>query len=256
MNIDLLILINYMILVFIFLYLLMKLIFKIIKVVENKWKIKQLNKSDIRIILCVIIIFCLIIFVYDYTDFLKDVIRILNANSSLLSAIVAILNLIVVIKIFKINNYDTKLEKKYAKKSYWYRNLILDRKIEMIESEYDNFIDIIKNTDFFNDKDEYLQLQIDYLNGYRGKLFQNINDLIRIMDPYFAEILDIRLDDLQDMYTDELLELLAIENEKIQEKKEKVEEFKGKIIEHRNLFLEDLYQYESADYNFHKDEVF
>lgn len=178
--------------------------------------------------------------IYDFTFLLKEF-------SPLLTALTAVFNLGLVIYFFVNNKGDIKHERELARKSYWYREVILNKNLTLVTEKYSEIAHLIKNfnLDDFTDINMTFMETINKVSTIKRSIIDDFNDLIKVMDLSFSEKLDIFLDDFEDSYTEMIEDLLTTPSDEWESKKE---ELLKAVIKNKHSFLTELYNYEKQGY--------
>ena len=185
-------------------------------------------------------------FVFLLWEYLKAVLKFLKDNSPLLAALAAVSNLLLVFTFFRINKKDTENERKIARKSYWYRDVILNKNLDTLDK---NFEEISRETKELRAEDcseEGLRRAIDGYTSLKREILNTINNLIRIMDDEFADKLDDLLDDFEDFYIEKIEDILTSSEDSLEISKTNLIE---SITDHKNVYLLEVYTYEKNSYS-------
>lgn len=165
--------------------------------------------------------------------------------SQLVTSLVAILNLSFVITIFLLNKKDKQNEETLARKSYWYRNIILDKNIDKIHQCFESIISDINEIEKQNCDDDSFIKVIQRYQEQKRFLIVNVNDMIRISDEEFADILDLYLDNHEDMYTDYVEELFTCSANDWISQRDKLQK---SIQNLKKKYFKQLFEYEKNGY--------
>lgn len=170
----------------------------------------------------------------------------LKEISPILSALAAILNLIFVVTIFKINQRDKEKDNLLDRTSYWFRTIILDKNIDFIHESFSEVYKYNESLNLDECTDNKIREVIMTFQEQKRLLIISINDMIRILDVEFAEELDTILDEYEDSYTlrvEDLFTCLEADREA------KKSELQKNILDVKNKYLLNLYRYEKNGYN-------
>lgn len=173
------------------------------------------------------------------------ILKLLKDYSTLLTATTALTNLLLVIYFFKINKKEAKEDRENAKKSYWYRDVILDRNLKVLDEKFILMHHQISGLGKEDISDEGLRTTVSTFTLSKRTILSTINDMVRIMDDSFAQELDRLLDDYEDYYSENIEELLTGDEGEWEYRKEKIME---EISDFKNKFLSKLYIFEKNNY--------
>lgn len=177
---------------------------------------------------------------------LEFALNFLRSISPTLAALAAISNLVLVITFFRINKKDTEKQRVLTRKSYWYREVILNKNLKILDENFEKIHDTLDSLKTENVSEELIKATIQNFLILKREILNTINNLIRIMDSDFASELDDLLDDLEDQFTVVLADFLSLNKEDFELEKNSLNSF---IIENKNLYLKMLYTYEQNEYN-------
>lgn len=192
----------------------------------------------------VFIIWCF--FTFEITD-IKLNVTFLKELSPIISACAATINLIFVITIFRSNKNDKKKDDDLSKISYWYRNIIIDKSIELISERFNKIKIITKDLTPSKCYPRKLTQIFEKYKIEKRSLIQNVNDMIRILDTDFADALDIFLDDYEDLYTEKVEDLFS-SKDNASEWDIKFQSLESLILEQKQQYIKKLYEYERNGY--------
>ena len=170
----------------------------------------------------------------------------LSSISDFFAAFAAIFNLIFIIAVYRKSNSQKQQEEELSKTSYWYRNLIIDRNINDITEIFDKLIDDVRELKSTDVEEKYYVSIKDFQDKKRS-LIHILNDMIRVLDPHFADNLDETLDDLEDEFTIRCEDLFTCQSEIWSEKHG---ELVTCIQNLKSGYFQKLYLYELKGYKY------
>lgn len=169
----------------------------------------------------------------------------LSVLSQILSSVAAILNLVFIVSIFFFNKKEKSNEVKLARKSYWFRNIILDKNIDKVHECYDDILEQINRLDKSSCDDNLFQETVVLFQDRKRLLIATMDDMIRIIDKNFAENLDILLDDFEDEFTNNIEELFTCQIDRWNNNKSNLIK---SINDSKAQYLKKIYAYEKDGY--------
>lgn len=137
---------------------------------------------------------------YNFFDFLRNI-------SSIITYIIAVVNIFLVISFFYLQHQSKKSETKVSNMLYWYNNLIVNKNLDNIENFFLQSCNIINNINNIgedikkNDYNKAIKQQFLLFTNAKIKLQHVFVDLIRVMNNDLGQAIDDLLAELQDDLT-------------------------------------------------------
>lgn len=167
-------------------------------------------------------------------------------NSDNISILISLLNLIFIVSFYL---YDKKIKKQddnIRRKSFWYRNIIIEKNINEVEDLWESSILALSSIleDINNDT-----LRIKMANDVLQKkrlIINKMHNYIRIIDEDIGIKLDLILDDFEDYFTTFIDNI----NNDISEDDKKLimRNFEKEIYNLKEKYFEALYKFELDGY--------
>jgi hypothetical protein len=172
---------------------------------------------------------------------------ILGSFGSMLASLAAAINLIVIVRFYIADKNYKSIEQKTQCKIYWYRTVILEKNMSVIDSYFKKSIDIIHECEKINidkrdelvvsDFNKAIKIQLGYYVDEKMNINYNLTDMIRIINDEFGQKLDNVVMDFQDEFS-ELIVATSMQDKFDALKLEK------KVFEQKKKFLNMLYDFE------------
>ncbi|WP_407545041.1 hypothetical protein [Priestia sp. HNGD-A6] len=164
--------------------------------------------------------------------------------SSIVTSITATINILLVITFYRKNLRKDNEEKILTKKSYWFRDVILDSHIDDVRKFF-TYLRELKGILENQDEEEYMQTflhvkeKITILNG----LFVQ---LLKVIDEELAESIEELLEEMEDGFVDLSVVALELKGSEFRDAINKISTF---IDNEEIKMLKLLYSYEMANYD-------
>lgn len=200
-------------------------------------------------ILNIVFIILSIVVILNYNDilveYLKKLANYLKEFSGVITAVVALLNIFFLLWFRSIDGDNKRKAEKHARKSFWFRDVILSRNFGNLET----FDELISRLDLIDPDNRDEKDMSDLINSFQNNkriLGHSLFDALRMIDINVSEILQLKLDDLEDFFTEQIEEIFTCLSEQVSLKRD---ELKMKYTTYNNELYEMLFEFEMRGYS-------
>lgn len=171
---------------------------------------------------------------------------VLRSIASIATVLISTLNIILVIVFYFLGRKNYKEENILNKKSYWFRNVILEPNIEKLENYFKEIHKVTDNLE--GQDDDYYSEAFVKFKELTNDVNSNFLDLLKVMDTNLAEKIEQRLIDFEDEFVDLAIQLLALEKEKGNDQWKVKKLLNERIEGERYMILKIIYAFEFSNY--------
>lgn len=182
-----------------------------------------------------------------FTNKTGELFGLIGDHGGTINAIVALLNFYF-LHHFRIKDRKSiERDEKVKRVSFWYREIILDRNIDLIKEMSNIIIDEINKVSTNNRNDEKWECIVEKFNDIKIRIISSLNDELRMINSNLATELDRTLDDLQDAFTEESEDLFTCGHEEFSTVKERL---LRRCRQHTIKFNKLLFDFEVNGYTY------
>lgn len=164
--------------------------------------------------------------------------------SDIATVIISFINLCFVVYFYFKDQKIKEEEDLYRRKSFWFRNLVLDKNIDKIEEFWDKSHSIFLECSQDLKKRGTIRIKVRTVQVMKRELINKVNDYLRIIDAEAGEELDRILDDFEDYYTTTVFSMIFGSELENDSKQETIRQYEKKHEEFKSKYIKFLYKFE------------
>lgn len=171
----------------------------------------------------------------------------IDINKIDINIVIAIINLAFIVYIYRKDKKDKIEDEAIKRKSFWFRNIVLEKNINELELLWEKAHEIFEVVLENSGEIQENRIRVDKVIDIKRKIVVKLNSFVGIIDEDMEINLDYILDDFEDFYTNIVSELT---DTRIEDKELILNKFTINNNSFKEAYFKSLYKFELNGYSY------